>query len=612
MKRQKSITTLIISLTLWVLIVPAKAQQVKISDNSNASMNANSLLELESTTKGLLPPRVVINSLTSVSPLTGTVPAGMLVYSSGGSVTDGYYTWSGSKWLPFATGVGSVNVVAKSATGSIAKNETFIAASGDITLTLPAVTSADDGLSITVKNVGAASQLVTVVGNGGATIDGSDSSFQTRWIGVSYVAYAGNWITKDRVSRPNDLFDVSETSSWTTIPEMLSYLGAHMSGPTVVRLGGETFTITSTQTIYLPYPITFEGLSYGTTSIAAGTGLTNSPMFVCESECHFKMIAFDATTLSNYGNNTNEDAIQLDSAGTYHEIKDCTFDHFNKAINATNSVSIWLFESDIENSVSAGVEIASNDASNMVEFLTSESSFGNCAIGINLKKGVKANISVQNGTFSCTTGQTGLNYVPATFTNTTSMFFTNNTWNNVGTFISGFDFTRSDGRDANMEIVNNAGLTNKNATCAISVVNSATTTTLTTANTWYKATWDNTKQSITTVNFLVASASTTPTVNRFTFLPTNSKNLYIILSGNIQVSNNNRNITVGIVKNGASGTQYGATTIRTGSSGQPFPFSFSIYIQNVAKNDYFEIWASSANSGDIITLQDMNIFVNAQ
>ncbi len=79
------------------IIAASTVAQVKIGDNPN-TINANSLLELESTNKGFLPPRVVLNSLTSVAPLIGTVPAGMLVYSAGGILSDGYYYWSGADW----------------------------------------------------------------------------------------------------------------------------------------------------------------------------------------------------------------------------------------------------------------------------------------------------------------------------------------------------------------------------------------------------------------------------------------------------------------------------------------------------------------------------------
>jgi hypothetical protein len=81
--------------------------QVKVTDGTVLTLNINSLLELESNNKGLLIPRIAINSVIQVAPLTAPVPAGMLVYSTGGTVTNGFYYWSGTAWLSIATGIGS-------------------------------------------------------------------------------------------------------------------------------------------------------------------------------------------------------------------------------------------------------------------------------------------------------------------------------------------------------------------------------------------------------------------------------------------------------------------------------------------------------------------------
>src|SRR5690242_12342362 len=101
-------------IALLFFAVSASAQ-VKIGNNPG-TINANSLLEMESTNKGFLPPRVALNSTTSVSPLTGTVPSGMLVYSSGGTLTDGFYYWNGTAWRLVATN--ELNTVTKTATAT--------------------------------------------------------------------------------------------------------------------------------------------------------------------------------------------------------------------------------------------------------------------------------------------------------------------------------------------------------------------------------------------------------------------------------------------------------------------------------------------------------------
>ena len=83
---------------------PDAISQVRITDGSVLTMDINSLLELESSTRGLLIPRVAIGNLTQAAPLTAPVPVGMLVYSLGGAVSNGFYFWNGTSWTMLATG----------------------------------------------------------------------------------------------------------------------------------------------------------------------------------------------------------------------------------------------------------------------------------------------------------------------------------------------------------------------------------------------------------------------------------------------------------------------------------------------------------------------------
>jgi len=598
---------LVIILTLLAAYTDA---QVKIGNNPN-TINANSLLEMESTNKGFLPPRVALNSMSSVLPLSGTVPAGMMVYSTGGLLTDGYYYWDGIAWK--LVGTATLNTVVKIASATLTKTETFVLASNDITLTLPVVTAADDGLTIIIKNIGTHTDQTTIIGSAGATLDGIPTSKLYRWLGRTFIAYNGNWVRKDKEAKTNGVFDVNTSGSWTTITEVLEFLDLHMAGPSVVRLSGEAYSISATEVIDLPYALTIEGVSYGATTIEADAGLANAPMFRCFTESYFKRIAFDATTLAGYGNNTNEDAIKLQGAGEYYEIKDCSFDRFNRAIVADSSIELWLFETDISNAVVAGVEIAAGTTTG-VKFTASECDFTNCAKGINLKSGVNAITNIINCTFyNGLAGNIGINYVPASFTAFTAMFITNNAWNNIGSFFSGFDFARTDGRDAKAHIQNNAGEGDKNPSCHINVLNSATTTTLTAAGTWYKANWNYLLAAVTTTKWTVTNAVGAGNINRITYQPINRKGGWFIISGNLSVNQVSRTISIGVVKNGVVGTRLGETTIRTGTTANTATlFSTVIYIPDIAANDYFEIYCSTLNAGDIVTFQDVQWFADTK
>ena len=89
----------------------------KFGDNS-FTIDSNAVLELESTNKGLLLPRVALTSTSSISPMTGTLTSGMTVYNTAtaGDVTPGFYYYSVNKWVRVAD---SSSVPASSITGTL-------------------------------------------------------------------------------------------------------------------------------------------------------------------------------------------------------------------------------------------------------------------------------------------------------------------------------------------------------------------------------------------------------------------------------------------------------------------------------------------------------------
>lgn len=586
---RKIFAFLVLTVLLFSLI---SFGQVSINTDGT-SPNSSSILDVKSTTKGLLPPRVALTGTSSSSPIV--LPAnGLLVYDTvtAGDVTPGYYFWNrdAASWVRFSSGGAVGNTVAKTANATLLKTDGFVVASNNITLTLPAVTSLDNGLQITVKNAGTYTDLITVVGNGSATIDNLTLvATITRWKSLTFVANGVNWLIKEKQYRQDNVFDVAAKGSFTTIAEAIAFLNLHMTEPSTIRLGSGNYQVSVTQTINLPYPLTIEGTSFGESTITVSGG---NPAFSCMTECYFKMIDFNGS-----GSLTN-DALVFSGTFKYHEVKDCNFTGFKRAIALTGAhTTVWAFETDFNDATTAGIEVAGGAV-----LKVSECDFTNCATGINLASGTNDTISILNCTFYNNTGQTGLAYNPATFLNFASMFITNNAWDNVGTFISGFDFTRSDGRDAKAFIENNAGLESEKPHCKINVLNNASTTTITVAGTWYKAVWTNTSSY--TCKFTIAD-------NKITYQPVNKRDMYFIISGNLLCTGNPRTISLGIVKNGITGTHYGETTLRITTQNNPFQWSTVVYIPDVSPADYFELWCTSNNT-DVLTFQDINWFADTQ
>jgi len=379
-----------------------------------------------------------------------------------------------------------------------------------------------------------------------------------------------------------------------------------MDGPTVVQLGVGTFSIAATQTINLPYPVTFVGSSYGSTFINGIAGVTGTPLFDCLTECSFKMIVFTA-----FANVAGNDGIRFTGAGKYHEVKDCTFIGFNKGLVSTTNNDFWIFEDTFEDCTAAAIEIAAGPASGgKLEMANCD--FTRCKIGINFLSGVSETISILSCNFYNTTSGTdiGINYIPTDFTSIISMFISNNAWNNQGTFTSGFDFSRSDSRDANVFLYANLGMENKNPYAKISVRNNASTTTITTPGTYYKAVW--TTSIIAEVSKWTIGSTSPTSGNRITYQPNNKGDAWAIITGNLSTNQAASIVTFAIVKNGNTGTPYGETNLYVSAkeNGQPYQFSTVVYIPNMAKNDYLELFVTSNKNNDNIIFQDVQWYTD--
>jgi hypothetical protein len=90
-------------LAFLLLLQYAANSQMKIGDNPT-TLNSASLLELESTNKGFVPPRVSLTNLSMPSPLPAGLITGTIVFNTNALVTNGngigLYYWNGSAWAP--------------------------------------------------------------------------------------------------------------------------------------------------------------------------------------------------------------------------------------------------------------------------------------------------------------------------------------------------------------------------------------------------------------------------------------------------------------------------------------------------------------------------------
>lgn len=154
------------------LLNEASAQNVAIN-SSGAAPDSKAILDMTATDKGILIPRVVLNSNTD--PISGTKPTGLMVFNNGGSFgSTGFYYWNGTTWYP----VQGQSLPSATDKQTLRHNGSAWVASSSLT---------NDGTNVGIGTSTARAKLNVV--------DGGESSTQTNF--TQSLANAGVLITTD-------------------------------------------------------------------------------------------------------------------------------------------------------------------------------------------------------------------------------------------------------------------------------------------------------------------------------------------------------------------------------------------------------------------------------
>jgi hypothetical protein len=617
----------LLSTLLLGILLPSSLllAQVKISDNPSTTLtvDSNAILQLESTNKGFLPPYVVLQSLSQPNPLTaGYLRMGTLVYdSTGTNVPKGLYRWNGQGWVLLGDASQDA-VISINSNTNLTKSQNHIHASNStgnhyIRLTLPSIGVADNGLKISIKNTGSYLGIVEVLpdtaSNPAARIDGSLPIWLFANEYLDLHANNGNWVVHNQYTSVRKILDVGPANSWHNLHEVFHFLQTHSGasgtdGGVVVRLAPGEYRIDSTITISLPYPVTVQGPSYGHSSILPSASLADQPLFDVRTESYFKYLDF-ISDISTFGDGPNEDAIQLTgSSGTYCEIKDATFEGFRDGIEVCSNIEAWVFDCDLASQRGYGIHI--NDTSTSIGSVfikISEADFLNNSGGIGLVRGDSADISIMNCGFYPGSGNTGLVRTEATFTSITSAFISNNNWDGTGTFATGFDFSRTDGRDANVLMHGNGGAEESTPIVQVEADNNTWTTVCTSTTNWYYVRIDTTNVN----NFKYSAYNWRVNGNKITYLSDYPADVVMFFNLTLaSSSNNNTDYRIAIIKNTTGTTMpvntttvYGRMPVRyrdfaiTGSS--------IAYLKDVKKGDTFQLFISATANNRTITVADV-------
>jgi len=112
-------------LTMLLFLATTLFSRAQMNIGSNTAPNADAMLEISGSTKGLLLPRMALTGISSASPLSAHV-AGMLVYNTAtagsgtAAVTPGCYYNTGSAWLRITSGAGNAWLSGGNTNGAVA------------------------------------------------------------------------------------------------------------------------------------------------------------------------------------------------------------------------------------------------------------------------------------------------------------------------------------------------------------------------------------------------------------------------------------------------------------------------------------------------------------
>lgn len=81
---------------------------------------------------------------------------------------------------------------------------------------------------------------------------------------------------------------------------------------------------------------------------------------------------------------------------------------------------------------------------------------------------------------------------------------------------------------------------------------------------------------------------------------------------NVATSQSNRTLKIGIIKNGDTANPVGSISLRFTASGTPFIVALSCKVNNVKKDDYFEMWYNCTSAGNTtFTTSDIDWNINS-
>lgn len=135
--------------------------------------DSSAILDITSTDKGVLIPRVALNDHTTAAPVTSPTE-GLLIYNATGSEPHGFWFWDGSQWVQVGSGSSSGGTLDDAYDfGGPGLGRTITADTGAVEINMPSGATNTEGLTVTAANgtSGTPASAINVMSSGiGASV----------------------------------------------------------------------------------------------------------------------------------------------------------------------------------------------------------------------------------------------------------------------------------------------------------------------------------------------------------------------------------------------------------------------------------------------------------
>jgi hypothetical protein len=401
---------------------------------------------------------------------------------------------------------------------------------------------------------------------------------------------------------------VGPSGNYTTLKAAVDDFNGLVGDHEILLDGGNNY-VTDTITVNnSSYNLIIRGMGIDISYISPTGAMAGKPMFNIQSNCSFKSFSSYTSTLASYGTAVNENFVTYDTTtGIYSEFQDFLLDGYNVGIDDRIGVGVFMMNFEIYNcDKGTRVNYISATAPEL-EIDYEVGNFENCNTAISLEKTSSA--TKQSFFFDTliflpsASNQTCISYVGVTgatgyYLGTLYTTITGNQWNSIGTSMTGFNFNIS--RDANIYVTDNNGIQNRSPFGRLLIQANASTTTCTTANTYYKIAGTNTVTFGDKIGFTGN--------NSMTFLPSFSRNMQATVIGNFSNSSAGRNISFAIRKGltvtsvtGTGGTVTVTTTI-------PHGIQTGALVQMLGWTGGTGVWNNGASGPYTITVTSPTVF----